>query len=43
MHFVHIVDVDVLRIVEMVVATTTLGVPITGVIVLVTRCAFVVV
>ena len=36
MHFVHTVEVDVLRIVDTLVVTCTIGVPLGGVIVLVT-------
>jgi len=43
MQFVHIVDVDVLRIVESTVATTFIGEPFEGVIVLVTGWDIVVV
>lgn len=43
MHFVHIVDVDVLRIVDIICVTTTLGGPVNGVMVLVTGCNLVVV
>lgn len=35
-HFVHIVDVDVLRIVDTLVVTYRIGVPLGGVMVLVT-------
>lgn len=43
MHCVHIVDFDVLSIVEFIVVTTTLGGPVKGVRVLVIVCKFVVV
>ena len=39
----QIVDVDVLRTVEIICVTTTLGAPVKGVMVLVTGCIFVVV
>lgn len=43
MHCVHIVDVDVLSIVEFMIVTTTLGGPVKGIVVLVIVCNFVVV